>query len=343
MNAIQGVYRSQGFARSTIRIWLGYGLVAVAAAAIIRWGVWDAKFSASGPGSCRLVSGACWSVITTQWKLVLLGTYPMGEIWRPLVVTAILVTTFMSGFVRPDLRTLAISWSFGIAASIALLDGRAFGLAYVETLQWGGLPLTLLLTQSITVLSFPLALLLALTRSSESGLLSSVSLVLVECVRGVPLVSLLFFATLVLPLFLSGLSHLDKLLAATLAITIFNAAYISEVIRGGLLTVPSGQFEAARSLGFRWAKMQRLIVLPQALKACAPSLVNHAVGIIKDTALVAVIGIFDLMNSAKFSLTDINWREYYFEVYMLVGLSYFLLCSATAFLCRKISSKYFTV
>lgn len=341
MNTIQSVYRTRGFARSERGRWLAWAIAVTAAIHFLKWSVWDAVFSASDDQACRMAAGACWAIITAQWKLVLLGSYPFEEIWRPLVVAAVLVAAFLTAFIKARLGRIALIWTIALFVSATLLDGRVLGLPYVETLQWGGLPLTLLLSLAIMLLSFPLALCVALLRLSDSAILRSIALVIVECVRGVPLVSLLFFATLVVPLFLTGLSHVDKLTAAALAIVVFNAAYISEVMRGGLLTVPSGQFEAAKALGLRWATMQRLVVLPQALKACSPSLVNHLVGIVKDTSLVAVVGIFDLMNSAKLSLVDITWREYHFEVYIMVGITYFLMCAGASLLGERISDVYF--
>ncbi|WP_161497201.1 amino acid ABC transporter permease [Bradyrhizobium nitroreducens] len=269
---------------------------------------------------------------------MLFGTYPFGEIWRPSIAAVVLLGAFFIPLARPRLLILASSWTVALVIATGLFDGRPFGLQYVEPHEWGGLPLTLLLSEAAILLAFPLGLALALARCSGTVILRSLALVLVESIRGVPLVSLLFFATLVLPLFLSGLSGLDKLYGAAAAIILFNAAYISEVFRGGLTTVPIGQLDAAKSLGFRWTSMQRFIVLPQAFRACAPSLVNQAVGIVKDTSLLAVLGLFDFMNSAKLALVDARWRGNFVEVYVVVGLAYFLMCFAVSVLGQRLSS-----
>ncbi|MEH2488615.1 amino acid ABC transporter permease [Bradyrhizobium sp. AZCC 2230] len=339
MSAIQDVYRTTTSGNSATRRWIIRGSLAIAVFIAIRWGIWNAVFMSSSPDVCRAANGACWAVITSQWKLVLFGTYPFAAIWRPFAATVVLLAAFAVPLVRPSLRVLASNWAGGLVTAIALLDGRPFGLPVVETHDWGGIPLTLLLSEGTILLAFPLGLAVALARNSGSVVLRSLALVAVECIRGVPLVSLLFFATLVMPLFLSGLSNLDKLSAAAGAIVLFNAAYVSEIIRGGLSTVPRGQFEAAESLGVRWITMQRLIVLPQALKVCAPSLVNEAVGIVKDTSLVAVIGLLDLMNASKLTLIDVRWERYFVEVYLVIGLAYFLMCSAVASLGRRLSAR----
>ncbi|TYL88452.1 amino acid ABC transporter permease [Bradyrhizobium rifense] len=339
MSAIQDVYRIRTQRSSAVRRWVGLGILALIIACLLRWGLLKSVFITASPDDCRAASGACWAVITSQWKLVLFGTYPFAEIWRPSVATAVLLGAFVIPLIRPSLPALACSWAIALVIATGLFDGRLFGLTYVEPHDWGGLPLTLLLSEAAILFSFPIGLAVALARCSGRVMLRSLALVLVESIRGVPLVSLLFFATLVLPLFLSGFSSFDKLYGAATAIVLFNAAYISEVFRGGLLTVPRGQFDAAKSLGLRWTDMNRLIVLPQAFRACAPSLVNQAVGIVKDTSFLAVLGIFDFMNSAKLALIDVRWRGNFIEVYVVVGLTYFLMCTAVSILGQRLSSR----
>lgn len=339
MSAIQHVYRGQDRKGSTVRRWIGLIILALIIAFALRWGVLNAVFMAANPDDCRIAHGACWAVVTSQWKLVLFGTYPSAEIWRPSLAAIVLVTAFLVPLARARLSILAISWTAALVIATGLFDGRPFGLPYVEPYEWGGLPLTFLLSEAAILFAFPLGLALCLARCSGSVFLRSLSLVLVESIRGVPLVSLLFFATLVLPLFLSGFTTFDKLYGASAAIVLFNAAYISEVFRGGLITVPVGQFDAAKSLGLGWTDMQRLIVLPQAARACAPSLVNQAVGIVKDTSLLAVLGLFDFMNSAKLTLVDARWRGDFVEVYIVVGITYFIICMAVSALGQRLSSR----
>lgn len=338
-DSIQEVYRTRPLFDAAMRRWLRIAALAVVGVLVLRWAVLDAVFLAETPEACREAHGACWAVITSQWKLVLLGTYPLPLIWRPVLATGILLAAFAGPLLRPTLGTVVASWGTGVLLSIFLLDGRPLGLAQVETREWGGLPLTLLLSEGAMLLAFPLGLAAALARQSGGLVLRSLALVTVECLRGVPLVSLLFFATLVLPLFVSGFTAFDKLAGAAAAIILFQAAYISEVIRGGLLTVQKGQFEAAKALGLRWGRMHRLIVLPQALRACAPSLVNQAVGTVKDTSLIAVLGIFDLMNATRLSIVDVRWHEYFVEAYLFIGLSYFAICTTVSFLGMRLAAR----
>lgn len=339
MSAIHDVYRSRSCAGDAIRRVTGIGILAVAAVLILKWALWDAVLFASNPADCSVSSGACWAVVTSQWKLVIFGTYPLAWIWRPSLATIALLAAFAVPLIRPTLTSLGASLGIAVTGAVSLFDGRPFGLPYVEPHDWGGLPLTLLLSEAGILIAFPIGLTLALSRSGSSIVLRSMALVLVEAIRGVPLISLLFFTTLVLPLFLSGFSNLDKVYGAAIAIILFNAAYISEVFRGGLKTVSPGQSEAARSLGLRWVGVQQLVVLPQVFRVSAPSLVNQAVGTVKDTSLVAVLGIFDFMNTAKLALVDIRWREDFIEVYALIGLTYFLICTTVSLLGERLSSR----
>lgn len=339
MNAIQSVYRPTSRHHPAAFRWAFRCVFATGLLLGLRWAIWNGTFQPSGPEACQAIAGACWSVITTNWKFVLVGTYPSAIIWRPVVASLVLILSFVISCARPSLAGLATSWAMGVGIAISLLDGRPFGLAFVESRDWGGLTLTLLLSETVTLFAFPLGLAAALARQGGSVLLRSLALVLVECIRGVPLVSLLFFAIQVVPLFLTNLPNIDKLAAATAAIVLFNAAYISEVIRGGLLSVPRGQADAARALGFGWAKAQQLVILPQAFKACAPSLVNHMVGIVKDTTFVVIIGLFDFMNTAKLTLAGAGWQQRFVEVYVVVGIVYFLLCTSVAFLGQRLSTR----
>ena len=339
MNAIQDVYRPTISPTPAPLRWTVRCILAVALLLALKWAIWDSVLFSTGPEACEAASGACWSVVTSNWKFVLFGTYPFEALWRPIIATLVLILAFVIPCTRPRLAVLAASWALGLGLAISLLDGRPFFLAPVETREWGGLPLTLLLSEGVMFLAFPLGLAAALARQSDSVLLRSVALVLVECIRGVPLVSLLFFAIQVLPLFFSSLSSLNKLSAATAAIVLFNAAYISEVIRGGLLSVPRGQFDAANAIGLRWSKVHLLVILPQAFRACAPSLVNHMVGVVKDTTFVVIVGLFDFMNTAKLTLADVSWQLYFVEIYVLVGLAYFMLCASVSFLGARLTAR----
>jgi general L-amino acid transport system permease protein len=207
-----------------------------------------------------------------------------------------------------------------------LMWGGVFGLTFVSNDQWGGLPLTLILSVVGMVLSFPLAILLALGRRSDLPAIRAVCVGFIEFVRGVPLVSVLFMASVMFPLFLPDGVTIDKLLRAQVGIILFTAAYLAEAVRGGLQAVPRGQYEAADALGLGYWQKMGLIILPQALKISIPPLVNQFISMFKDTSLVIIIGLFDLLTTAKTALSDPQWRPFFVESYTFVALIYWGFC-----------------
>ncbi|MGQ9372212.1 amino acid ABC transporter permease, partial [Azospirillum sp. ST 5-10] len=207
-----------------------------------------------------------------------------------------------------------------------LMWGGVFGLSYVENAYWGGLPLTLILSVIGLAVAFPVSILLALGRRSDLPAVKAVCVAYIELIRGVPLISLLFMASVMFPLFLPTGVNIDKLLRAQIAFILFAAAYMAEAIRGGLQAIPKGQYEAADSLGLGyWQKMGK-IILPQALAISIPPLVNTFISSFKDTSLVIIIGLYDLLGTAKAALTDPAWRGYYREAYLFIGLIYWCFC-----------------
>jgi general L-amino acid transport system permease protein len=196
----------------------------------------------------------------------------------------------------------------------------------VDTERWGGLPLTLILSICGMAFAFPLAILLALGRRSKLPAIRVLCVSYIELIRGVPLISLLFMASVMFPLFLPEGMNINKLLRAQIAIIMFAAAYLAEVVRGGLQSLPKGQYEAADALGLSYWQAQRLIILPQALRITIPPLVNTLIGMFKDTSLVVIIGLYDLMNSAKLAITDAAWRGSSIEAYVFVSVIYFCFC-----------------
>jgi len=207
-----------------------------------------------------------------------------------------------------------------------LMWGGILGLTYVETELWNGLPLTLILAIVGMALAFPLAILLALGRRSQLPAIRAICVAYIELVRGVPLITVLFMASVMLPLFLPTGVTIDKLLRAQVAFILFSAAYLAEVIRGGLQAIPKGQHEAADALGLSYWQRTRLIVLPQALAMVIPPLVNTFIGTFKDTSLVIIIGLFDLLGTTNAALTDANWRGFYLEAYVFTAAIYFCFC-----------------
>jgi general L-amino acid transport system permease protein len=234
---------------------------------------------------------------------------------------------------------LAWAWLAGLALSAVLMWGGVFGLSYVENARWGGLPLTLMLATFGVGLAFPLGVLLALGRRSRLPAIKAMSVAYIELIRGVPLISLLFMSSVMLPLFLPAGMNIDKLLRAQVAIVLFAAAYIAEVVRGGLQAIPKGQFEGAASIGLSYWQEMRLVILPQALRIVIPPLVSLFLSVFKDTSLVVVIGIFDLTQSTKAALADAAWRGFAVEAYVFVSLIYFVFCYAISRYSRGLEAR----
>ncbi len=227
-------------------------------------------------------------------------------------------------------RTLA---GIGVAGLVLRLIGilPAFTLAiapfsYVETSLWGGLPVTMILATYGLVFAFPLGILLALGRRSNLPLIKGLCVGFIELIRGVPLISLLIMASVMLPLFLPSGMNIDKFLRAQVAVILFAAAYIAEIVRGGLQSLPKGQFEAADAMGLTYFQKTVLIILPQALRVVIPPLINTFIGFFKDTSLVLIIGIFDFLNTANQALVDPNWAGFPSEVYLFAAFVYFCFC-----------------
>ncbi|MDH2052152.1 amino acid ABC transporter permease [Achromobacter marplatensis] len=296
--------------------------------ALVEWAFLKANFTATNAMECRAsVGGACWAFIVEKHRLILFGTYPFDEQWRPLLATLILVAVIAcSGMRRFWNGKLALIWIAGLSAVALLMWGGVFGLTYVENSRWGGLPLTLILATFGIAFAFPIGVLLALGRRSKMPAIKALCVVYIELIRGVPLISLLFMSSVMLPLFLPEGFTIDKLLRAQIAIIMFAAAYIAETVRGGLQAIPKGQYEGADSLGLNYWQQMRKIILPQALKIVIPPLVGIFISLFKDTSLVVIIGIFDLTLAAKAALSDAAWRGFGVEAYLFISLIYFAFC-----------------
>jgi general L-amino acid transport system permease protein len=269
-----------------------------------------------------------WGMLVFVWATLMWGGNP--AIW-----TAILVTVAVAGFSAfkrfrgPALMT---GWAFaGFIWLVVLFGGMFngngfFNLKYVSHEEWGGLPLTLLMSMIAIVFGYPMGIILALGRRSHLPVARAVCVAYIELIRGVPLISVLFMASFMIPLFLPEGANIDKLLRAQIGFTLFLGAYLAEVIRGGLQAIPKGQYEAADALGLGyWTKMRK-IILPQALRLVIPPMVNSFISTFKDTSLVIVIGLFDLLSAGKAALTDPPWRSFYIEMYLFLALIYFAFC-----------------
>jgi general L-amino acid transport system permease protein len=267
-------------------------------------------------------------VVTEKYRIILFGRYPFEEQWRPLVATglllALLVASCMRAFWKPR---LAVMWVVVLAAFFGLMYGNVLGLQKIETDRWGGLPLTLLLASLSMALAFPIAMAVALGRRSAMPAIRTFCTIYVELIRGVPLISVLFMASFMFPLFMPVGWSIDVLIRVLVGITLFAAAYMAEVIRGGLQAIPKGQIEAAATLGLSYWQTQVKIVLPQALAMVVPSIMNNFIGLFKDTSLVTIVSLYELTGALSLALnSDANWRPFKIEGYIFIALIYFAFC-----------------
>ncbi|MGV8937071.1 MAG: amino acid ABC transporter permease [Allorhizobium sp.] len=256
-------------------------------------------------------SGACWAFVGSRFEQFLFGRYPVELRWRPILVTimmiALLIPMLIPSVPRKALNGLVLFILFPIVAFFLLYGG--LGLEVVETPLWGGLMVTLILSFFGIAVSLPLGIILALGRRSTMPVIRSICVVFIEVVRGIPLITVLFMASVMLPLFLPQGWSFDKLLRALIGVALFASAYMAEVIRGGMQAIPKGQFEGAASLGLGYWQMIRLIIMPQAIKLVIPGIVNTFIGLFKDTSLVSIIGMFDLLGIVRLAFSDPTWAS----------------------------------
>lgn len=302
----------------------------------INWAFIDSLWFSTGK-ECQSSDGACWSVVTANIRFVLFGFYPYDLHWRPGLAIILLVTLlFISQYRQSWSKLLAYSWFAGLVIMGILLKGGIFGLTSVDSTQWGGLPLTLLLSVFGLTAAYPLGIALALGRQSKMPAIKSLCVVYIELIRGVPLISLLFMSSVVFPLFLPEGVSINSILRAQVAIILFTAAYIAEVVRGGLQGMNKGQYEAADSLGLNYFQTMRLIILPQALKIVIPPSVSILISAFKDTSLVVIIALYDLLKTTQSTLQDPRWMGFSAEAYIFISLIYFICCFYLSNFSRKI-------
>ena len=326
-----------GWLSTAVTLVLGY-LVVRAVMGFVDWAfinaIWSVPVSPNGQAqtqACRELggNGACWAVVTEKHRFMLFGTYPYEEHWRPGLVCILFVALYIVSAMRRFWNwTLIPIWIGTLTAIGILMWGGVFGLSYVPQERWGGLPITLILATFGLAFAFPLSILVALGRRSSLPAIKVLCVLYVELIRGVPLISLLFMASVMFPLFLPEGMNIDKLLRAQIAIILFAGAYLAEVVRAGLQSLPKGQYEAADAMGLSYWQKTGLIILPQALRMVIPPLVNTFIGFFKDTSLVLIIGIFDLLTAAKTAIVEPAWQGFGVEVYVFVGLIYLVFCFA---------------
>jgi len=316
---------------------LAIGLFALIAVPLLDWAVVSAVWQAEDMTGCPPGAGACWAFIGAKLRLILFGRFPFDEQWRAAIATAVMiglvVVSLNPRFWRP---WLGLFWIGGLAVYSLLMWGGVLGLSFIESSYWGGLPLTVLLTVVGTFFGLVVAVPVALARHSGYPVHRWTATLYVELIRGVPLISVLFMASVLLPIFLpDGFtpSGLGRVMAG---IVLFFAAYMAEVLRGGLQSIPAGQIEAARALGISYPVLIGKIVLPQAFEAVLPAMVNLFIGALKGTSLVVIVAMMDLLGAAQASMADPNWIGFYVEAYAFAALIYVMMCGSISWYGRRV-------
>lgn len=298
------------------------------------WAVTRGNLTAVNAEQCARTGGACWAFLADRWRLILFGPYTYAEQWRPALALLIFVALIAATAApvtwrsRGRIRALAAAWTIGVPAMGVLMWGGVLGLPHVPSRLWGGLPLTVMLASVGVALAFVLAVLLALGRVSEMPVIRALCTFYIEFFRGVPLIALLFLASIMFPYLVPEGWQMDTLLRAQIAFALFFAAYMAEAIRGGLQAIPRGQYLAADSLGMSYWQARRVIILPQALRTVIPSLVNIFIAAFKDTSLVVVISMLDLLGAANASTAQAQWWGLYIEPYLFIAAIYLVFCAA---------------
>jgi general L-amino acid transport system permease protein len=308
-----------------IALWIIYEVVT----GLASWGVLHAAIGVTRK-SCEGATGACWSVVLANWYLFLFGTYPYDQRWRPMLTFGAIIVL---GLISLNPRMRSNRWVRGLwllSPIVVLLMVRGLSvldLKPVDSANWGGLMLSLILGTIGIVVSFPIGIVLALgRRSTKMPIIKALCVVYIEVIRGVPLITVLFMSSVVLPLFFPEGFNLDKVLRAQLGIIFFSAAYLAEVVRGGLQAIPRGQEEAAHAVGLSYWQTMGFIVLPQALRIMIPALVSGAIGLFKDTSLVSIIGLIDFLSIASLATANPEWIGRNIEAYVFIAAVYWLFC-----------------
>ncbi|GKW38206.1 amino acid ABC transporter permease [Pectobacterium carotovorum] len=319
-------------------------LLWVAIPPLLNWAIFQANWIGTTRNECTR-DGACWVFIHARFGHFMYGLYPAEEVWRINFALAIGLLSILPMFLKsiPYRGRYIAVWTVAYPL-IAwwLLYGGFGGLSRVETYQWGGLTLTLIIAAVGIAGALPLGILLALGRRSTLPIVRMLSVVFIEFWRGVPLITVLFMSSVMLPLFLTEGTTIDKLLRALVGVILFQSAYVAEVVRGGLQALPKGQYEAAESLGLGYWRMQGLVILPQALKMVIPGLVNTIISLFKDTSLVIIIGLFDLFSSIQQATVDPTWLGMSTEGYVFAAMVYWIFCFSMSRYSQHLENRFNT-
>jgi len=321
-------------------VWLLWELVPQ----LLNWVIFQANWVGTTRADCTK-EGACWVFIHARFGQFMYGLYPIDQRWRintTLIVGLLsLVPMFLSAMPRRGLYIACWAVAFPVFTWFMLYGGY-FGLVRVETYQWGGLTLTLVIAAVGIAGALPLGILLALARRSQLPIVRVLSVIFIEFWRGVPLITVLFMSSVMLPLFMSEGTSIDKLLRALVGVVLFQSAYVAEVVRGGLQALPRGQTEAAQSLALGYWRTQMLVILPQALKMVIPGLVNTIIALFKDTSLVIIIGLMDFFSSVQQATVAPEWLGMSTEGYVFAAAVYWIFCFSMSRYSQHLEKRFHT-
>jgi len=311
---------------------------------LLNWLFFDANFVGETKEECT-GSGACWIFVKIWFPRFIYGLYPNAEIWRINLTFLMLIALVISGFFVPSkIKKYIIIFLLFVFPFIAinLISGGNFGLEWVETTAWGGLSLTFIISIFALLFCFPVGMFLALGRRSSAPVIRYSSIGFIEFWRGVPLITVLFMASVMMPMFLPDGTYMDKLVRVIIAITLFEAAYMAEVIRGGLQALPRGQYDAGKSLGMGYWRMHLLVILPQALKLVIPGIANTFLALVKDTPLILVVGLLELVGMIDMAKSNPDWLGFATEGYIFAGVVFWIICYNMSRYSQRLERKYKT-
>lgn len=305
---------------------------------LLSWLLLDATFWGDA-AACRQNAGACWPFIIDKFKVFMIGVYPQDLGWRPgvaaialLVLAALTYTNRVRGIV------LVIAWAL-LPLFALIMIGGAFGMQKVDQSLWGGLMLSIMLALVGVIFSIPLGVLLAIGRFYGPPAIKSLCVAIIELIRGVPLITILFMASVMMPLFLPPDLVINNLLRIQIGMILFSAAYMAEVVRGGLQAIPAGQSEAALALGVTRGRVIAFVIVPQALRHVLPPLIGRCIALFKDTSLVIIVGLLDFLGMIKNAALDTKWLGFQAEAYIFAALVYWAICYSLSLYGRKLERR----
>jgi general L-amino acid transport system permease protein len=320
----------------------GFWLLYIIIPPLVQWLYVDATFVGTTREDCASNNGACWVFINAKMDMFMYGFYPQAERWRINLGLGLFVAFLIAlRFISNNKIKFAL-FNFYMVLACALVVGGVFGLEFVPTEKWGGLMLSIVVAAAGITLSFPIGIVVALGRQSQLPIIRSICITYVEFIRGVPLITILFMSSIILPLFFPEGITFDKLLRALIGIVLFQAAYVAEVIRGGLQSIPKGQYEAADAVGLSYWQKMGLVILPQALKVAIPNLVGVFISLLQDTTLVLIIGLFDLLAMVRITAADSNWLGMETEGYVFVTFVFWFFCYVMSIYSDRLEKRFDT-